>query len=40
MAKKEPLYPHVPKSQIKRDDVRVEVWEERDRLHILATQLK
>jgi len=40
MAKKPPLYPHVPKSQIKkkktptRDDVRVEVWEERDRLHI------
>jgi len=37
MAKKEPLYPHVPKSQIKkptRDQVRVEVWEERDRLHI------
>ncbi len=40
MAKKEPLYPHVPKSQMKkkktpsRDDVRVELWEERDRLHI------
>ena len=40
---KQPLYPHVPKSQMKkggsppkptRDDVRVEVWEERDRLHI------
>ena len=38
MTKKEPLYPHVPKSRKKRtpsrDDVRVEVWEERDRLHI------
>ncbi len=41
MAKKPPLYPHVPKSQLKktkakptRDNVRVEVWEERDRLHI------
>ena len=45
MAKREPLYPHIPKSQKKkweipletrptRDDVRVEVWEERDRLHI------
>ena len=44
MPKKEPLYPHIPKSQKKkweisletrptRDDVRVEVWEERDRLH-------
>jgi len=43
--KKPPLYPHVPKSQKKkggtplkdnptRDDVRVEHWEERDRLHI------
>lgn len=38
---KQPLYPHVPKSQMKktkakptRDNVRVEVWEERDRLHI------
>lgn len=38
MAKKPPLYPHVPKSQKKgkptRDKVRVELWEERDRLHI------
>ena len=40
MPKKPPLYPHVPKSRIKkkktpsRDDVRVELWEERDRLHI------
>ncbi|MBA7650029.1 hypothetical protein ES703_57830 [subsurface metagenome] len=40
MAKKPPLYPHIPKSQMKkrktpsRDDVRVELWEERDRLHI------
>jgi len=41
MSRKEPLYPHVPKSQMKktkakptRDNVRVEVWEERDRLHI------
>ena len=40
MPKKPPLYPHVPKSQMKkretpsRDDVRVELWEERDRLHI------
>ncbi len=41
MPRKEPLYPHVPKSRMKktkakptRDDVRVEVWEERDRLHI------
>ena len=45
MPKKEPLYPHVPKSQKKkvgsplkpiptRDDVRVKLWEERDRLHI------
>jgi len=40
MPKKPPLYPHIPKSQMKkkktpsRDDVRVERWEERDRLHI------
>ena len=38
MAKKPPLYPHVPKGRKKRipsrDDVRVELWEERDRLHI------
>jgi len=46
MPKREPLYPHVPKSQMQkkgkipletkptRDDVRVELWEERDRLHI------
>lgn len=41
MPKKSPLYPHIPKSQMKkkkakptRDNVRVEVWEERDRLHI------
>lgn len=41
MPKKEPLYPHVSKSRKQssgpkptREDVRVEVWEERDRLHI------
>ena len=45
MPKKGPLYPHIPKSRMKkggnplepkptRDDVRVELWEERDRLHI------
>ena len=41
MPKKPPLYPHISKSQMKkrkakptRNDVRVEVWEERDRLHI------
>ncbi|MBA7706995.1 hypothetical protein ES703_115856 [subsurface metagenome] len=40
MPKKPPLYPHIPKSQMKkketpsRDDVRIELWEERDRLHI------
>lgn len=44
MPKKQPLYPHMPKSRKKketplkthptRDDVSVVVWEERDRLHI------